>query len=194
MAYEDLIKAIEANAEERTREIRQRAENQAEEVVEKARNQVERITGRHREEAIRRAEIERNRIVSGIIRDTKLQVVKAKAEILERVFALAEQELVKSRQRPSYEASFRSFLLESLAEMSGDSVRVHLDPRDEPLCRKLVKELSPDPEIVADLHCAGGLNVSSNDDTFIILDTIESRFEKARELLRPEIYTILYGG
>jgi vacuolar-type H+-ATPase subunit E/Vma4 len=194
MAYEDLIKAIEASAEERTREIRQKAENQAEEVVKKAKGQVRQITESHRENAIRRAEIERNRIISGITRDTKLQVIKAKAEILERVYALAEQDLAKSRQRPLYAASFRSFLLESLEEMSGDSVRIHLDPQDEPLCRTLLKELSLDPEIVTDLHCAGGLNVGSKDDTFVILDTIESRFEKARELLRPDVFTILYGG
>ena len=194
MAYEDLIRAIEASAEERTQGIRQKAESQAEEVLERAREQVPHITETHRENAIKRADIERNRIISSITKDTKLQVIKAKAEISERVFALAEQELAKSRQRPSYEASFRSFLQESLEEMSGDPVRIHLDPLDETLCRRILKDLSLDPEIVPDLHCAGGLNVSSKDETFVTLDTIESRLAKAREILRPEVFTILYGG
>ncbi len=194
MAYEDLIEAIEANAQERTGEIREKALNQAEEVVQKAREQVQQIMDSHRENAIRRAEIERNRIISGTIKDTKLQVIKAKAEISERVYTLAAQELGKSRQRPLYEASFRAFLRESLEEMSGESVRIHLDPTDETLCRKLLKELPLDPEIVLDLHCAGGMNVSSGDETFVVLDTIESRLEKAREILRPEVFTILFGG
>ncbi len=194
MAYEDLIKAIEANAEERVGEIRQKAESQAAEILRRAREQVPQIKEPLRETAVRQAGIERNRIISGITKDTKLQVMKAKADISDRVYELAGQELEKSRQRPRYEVSFKQFLQESLAEMEGEQTRIHIDPHDDALCRKLLAELSLDPEIVADLHCAGGLNVSSGDDTFVVLDTVESRLKKAKEALRPEVFSILYGG
>ncbi len=194
MAYEDLIKAIESIAQDRIRERRQKAESQAAEIILRAREQVPRITEPHRENAIRQAEIERNRLISGITRDTKLQVLQAKAEISDKVFEVAGRELEKSRHRPHYEASFRSFLQESLEEMSGEKVRIHIDPQDEAICRNILKEFSSDPEIVSDLHCAGGLNVSSLDETFIVLDTIESRLDKAKESLRPGVFAILYGG
>ncbi len=194
MAYEDLIRAIEANAEERVREIRQKAESQAAEIVRRAQEQVPQIKEPLHETAVRQAGIERNRIISGITRETKLQVMKAKADISDQVFELSGQELEKSRQRPRYEVSFKSFLQESLAELAGEQTRIHIDPRDGPLCRKILAELSLDPEIVTDLHCAGGLNVSSGNDTFVVLDTIESRLKKAKEALRPEVFSILYGG
>ena len=194
MAYSDLIKAIETSADDRIREISQKAENQAAEIVRRAKEQIPQITKPQLENAVRQAEIERNRIISGISKDTKLQVIKAKAGISERAYDLARQELEKSRQRPRYEASFKLFLKESLDEMSGEQVRIHIDPQDDTLCRKLIREFSLDPEIFPDLRCAGGLKVTSGDETFVILDTIESRLEKARELLRPEVFTILYGG
>ncbi len=194
MAYEDLIKAIEVSADDRIRDIRQKAENQALEILQRAREKAPQIREPQRQNALRQADITRNKIISGINKDIKLQLVKAKDEILQRAYDLARLELTKSRQRPRYEVSFKSFLTESLGEMSGEQVRIHVDSQDEALCRKLLREVSLDPEIVPDLRCAGGLNVSSQDETFVVLDTIESRLEKAREFLRPEVYTILYGG
>jgi vacuolar-type H+-ATPase subunit E/Vma4 len=194
MAYEDLISAIEANAEERIREIRQSADIEAEELLERSQERSRQIIRVQRENAAKRAEIEQNRILSGIRAETKLQVIKAKAEVAERAFSLAEQELMKVRERSGYEAMFRELLKETLLDLSGDAVKVHINGRDEELCRKVLKDLGVNCEVIPDLHCAGGLSASTGDETFLISNTIESRLERARELLRPEVFTILYGG
>ena len=194
MAYEDLIRSIEASAEEQIREIRQRAESEAEEILEKSQEQSSKIVRVQRENAAKRAEIEQNRILSGIRAETKLLVIQAKAEVAERAFSLAERELTKVRERSGYEAMFRELLKETLLDFSGDAVKVHINKRDEELCRRALKDLGFNSEVIPDLHCAGGLSASTSDGTFIISNTIESRLERARELLRPEVFTILYGG
>ncbi|MDD1717073.1 MAG: V-type proton ATPase subunit E [Methanoregulaceae archaeon] len=194
MAYEDLIRAVEASAEEQIREIRQRAESEAEEILEKSQVQSSNIVRVQRENAAKRAEIEQNRILSGIRAETKLLVIQAKAEVAERAFSLAEQELTKVRERSGYEAMFRKLLNETLLDFSGNAVKVHINERDEELCRRALKDLGFNSEVIPDLHCAGGLSASTSDGTFLISNTIESRLERARELLRPEVFTILYGG
>ena len=194
MAYEDLISAIEASSEERIREIRQRAESEAKEILERTQERGRLIVRVQRENAAKRAEIEQNRILSGIRAETKLQVIKAKAEVAERAFTLAELELMKVRERSGYEAMFRELLKETLKDFSEDAVKVHINKRDEELCRKVLKDLGFNFEVIPDLHCAGGLTASTRDETFLISNTIESRLVRSRELLRPEVFTILYGG
>jgi vacuolar-type H+-ATPase subunit E/Vma4 len=194
MAYDDLISAIEANAEERIREIRQSADIEAKELLERSQERSRQIIRVQRENAAKRAEIEQNRILSGIRAEMKLQVIKAKAEVAERAFSLAELELMKVRERSGYEAMFRELLKETLLDFSGDAVKVHINERDEELCRRVLKDLGFNCEVIPDLHCAGGLSASTRDETFLISNTIESRLERARELLRPEVFTILYGG
>jgi vacuolar-type H+-ATPase subunit E/Vma4 len=59
---------------------------------------------------------------------------------------------------------------------------------------RVLKDLGANYEVIPDLHSAGGLIANTKDETFLISNTIESRLERARELLRPEVFTILYGG
>jgi vacuolar-type H+-ATPase subunit E/Vma4 len=49
-------------------------------------------------------------------------------------------------------------------------------------------------DIVTDISCAGGLNASTKDGRFVIFNTVESRFERAKVLLKREVYAALYGG
>jgi len=48
--------------------------------------------------------------------------------------------------------------------------------------------------IQSDIESIGGLCVSSSDEKITVLNTIESRVERARELLKQEIFGVLYGS
>jgi vacuolar-type H+-ATPase subunit E/Vma4 len=48
-------------------------------------------------------------------------------------------------------------------------------------------------QIATDVTCAGGLNVYSHDERFVIFNTLESRLKKAKEIYRPEIFSVLFG-
>jgi vacuolar-type H+-ATPase subunit E/Vma4 len=85
-------------------------------------------------------------------------------------------------------------LQDAVLELEGKEIRLHIDKRDEDLCKKLLPELRLNCEIVTDITSAGGVNASTKDEKFIVFNTIESRFEKAKGVLKSEIFTILYGG
>jgi len=85
-------------------------------------------------------------------------------------------------------------LKEAVLELEGEEIQLHIDKRDERLCKKLLPELNLNCEIITDVTCAGGLNAGTKDQKFIIFNTIESRFEKAKVLLRLDLFAALYGG
>jgi vacuolar-type H+-ATPase subunit E/Vma4 len=57
----------------------------------------------------------------------------------------------------------------------------------------MLAELKLNCEIIEDITCAGGLNAATKDGRFIVFDTVESRFERAKVLLKREVYATLYG-
>jgi vacuolar-type H+-ATPase subunit E/Vma4 len=71
---------------------------------------------------------------------------------------------------------------------------VHIDPRDEVLCRKTLSALGLSPEVRTDITTAGGVVAGLPDSSVIISNTVESRLERAKELKRREIHAILTGG
>jgi V/A-type H+-transporting ATPase subunit E len=98
-----------------------------------------------------------------------------------------------ARNNPSYRTSFRSTVREVMEELAGEEVRLHIDPRDEPLCREILKEMQRNCEVVPDLTSLGGLNATTTDERLWVFNTIESRLQRAKELMKSEIMSALYG-
>jgi len=78
--------------------------------------------------------------------------------------------------------------------MGVESFVVHVDPRDEPLCKKTLSHLNLSPEIRADLVTTGGVVASLSDNSVVISNTVESRLQRAKELKRKDIHAILTGA
>jgi vacuolar-type H+-ATPase subunit E/Vma4 len=57
----------------------------------------------------------------------------------------------------------------------------------------VLNELGWNSEIVGDLTSAGGLAVSTKDGKVVVSNTIESRLNNAKELLKREIFSTLFG-
>jgi V/A-type H+-transporting ATPase subunit E len=85
-------------------------------------------------------------------------------------------------------------LKETILELEGEEILLHIDKQDESLCKKLLKELKLNHEIVTDITSIGGLNASTRDGKFIVFNTIESRLETAKVQLKLEVFAVLYGG
>ena len=71
---------------------------------------------------------------------------------------------------------------------------IHIDKRDLELCREILKERGLDREVVGDLNTAGGVRITTADGKITVDNTIESRFERAKEILRQEIFSLLQRG
>jgi V/A-type H+-transporting ATPase subunit E len=82
---------------------------------------------------------------------------------------------------------------EAMEELAGEEVTVHIDPRDEPLCREILSEIQRNCKVVTDLTTPGGMNATTAGERLMVFNTLESRLQRAKELMKSEIMSTLYG-
>jgi len=194
MSIEQLIESVEVSAGEKITELRQKAGRDAEEIIKEAEGKDGIIKKRHLDTVKKAVEMERNKSLAKIKEETRMQFTRTKDEVYKKAFFEAQKILSSARSRADYENNFRKMLREVVLELEGEDIQLHIDKKDETLCKKLLSELKLNCDVVTDITSAGGLNASTKDGRFIIFNTTESRFEKAKALLKPEIFTTLYGG
>lgn len=193
MPYEELIEAVEVSAKEKISDLKEKTYREATEITKEAESKDESIRMRYLDAVNKAVEIERNEAIVKIKEETKMQLIRVKDEMYQKAFLKAKATLSSAREKANYKNSFRKMLKEAAAELAGEEIRLHIDKRDENICKKLLPELHLNCEIATDLTCAGGLNASTKDERFTVFNTIESRLERAKALMRSEIFTILYG-
>ena len=193
MTYENLITSMRVSAEKGITEMMQKAHQEGEEIKRSAEAKAETIKASHLENAQKSAEIERNKLIYNAKAENKMRIIKEKDAVIQRAFFDAKKSLDSFRDRPSYKEDFKKMLQEAVRELEGEKVRLHIDTWDETLCRQVLNELGWNSEIVGDLTSAGGLAVSTKDGKVVVSNTIESRLNNAKELLKREIFSTLFG-
>jgi vacuolar-type H+-ATPase subunit E/Vma4 len=193
MTYENLIASMDVSAEKSITERIQKAHQEGEEIKRSTEAKAETITASHLENAQKSAEIERNKLIYNAKAENKMRIIKEKDAVIQRAFFDAKKSLDSFRDHPSYKEDFKKMLQEAVRELEGEKVNLHIDTRDETLCRQVLDELGRNSEIVGDLTSAGGLAVSTKDGKVVVSNTIESRLNNAKELLKQEIFSTLFG-
>jgi vacuolar-type H+-ATPase subunit E/Vma4 len=194
MAIEQLIESVEVSAGEKITELRQKAARDAAEIIKEAEEKDEKIKKRHLDTVKNAVDMERNKSHAKINEETRMQATRTKDNVYQKAFADAKKNLSSARSHADYENNFRKLLKEIVLELEGEEIQLHVDKRDETLCKKILSELKLHYDVVTDITSEGGLNASTKDGKFVVFNTTESRFEKAKTLLKPEIFTTLYGG
>ena len=194
MPYEQLIESVEKSADDKIRGVTEKATREAEEILSEAAKRDETIKKRHLDTVKKTVDSERRKSLGKIHEKTRMSLIQAKETVFVKAFTEAQKNLSSIRERADYENFFKKLLNETLQELEGEEIQLHVDKRDEVLCKKLLSELKLTCEIVTDITSAGGLNAGTKDGRFIIFNTIESRFERAKVLLKREVYATLYGG
>lgn len=194
MTYTSLLESVEESARERERELKEKAERTIRDLTRDTEEQSRLIMKKYLDSAVRAAIAERNRERYLVNAKNKQDVIRAKEELLSRSFSLAERELSGIRSDPRYPVIFSSLLKEALSSLTGLEVKIRIDAKDLALCTKELKNLSIEAEILPDITTAGGVLVTNRSGDIVIANTVESRLERARELLRLELFTILGGG
>lgn len=193
MTYEDLLKSMEAAAEEKKEEILRNAARQCEAIVREAEEKADAIKEEYMTRARAIVADRRNRMLYKTRQDARAADIGEREKVLNAVYARVVSQIGKFREREDYRVLFSCLLSESLAEMGENDVYVHVDPRDEALCREIVSRMNGKFTIVPDITTAGGVIVSTPDNQILVHNTFESRLERAKVLLRREICKILFG-
>jgi vacuolar-type H+-ATPase subunit E/Vma4 len=193
MTYNDLIKSMENGAQESIDEALLMTERVISDILAESEKKSDKLKTEHLRQAMEKMKMERNMAVYSLKEELKADLSATRNSMYEKAFSGAEEILKKIRQDPAYQECFSRMLQEAMPDSGDGEVRIHIDRRDEGLCKSCMEKYTLKGEIVPDLTCSGGLNISTDRDKIIGYNTIESRFERSKEALRKDIYSILSG-
>lgn len=194
MTYDELMRSIDTAAAERKRELGEKAAHEAEGIRKEALGRAAGIRGEVMARAERKVATEREMELSRVRQEVKLELLKLRNELAGRAFEAARGRILALRASPSYRGIAKRLLGEAIGLAGGTDLIFHVDPRDRELFQGILGDLGRNSEIATDIETAGGLIVTSRDGRFVVTNTLESRFIRARDLLKGEISSILSRG
>lgn len=193
MDYESLMRSMEASADEKKREVIEKARREASAIVEDARANAAEIEKTHLLRATEAAVRDRNRSLYLARSEVKREIAGIKHEMFNRAFVGARTRLASMRDNNGYIVRFKKMAEEAASALGSHEIVLQVDKRDEALCRSAMPSNEHVYDIRPDIESIGGLNASTPDGKVVVLNTTESRLETARERLKMEVFSALFG-
>lgn len=151
------------------------------------------------ENAKKQAENLRRQIVGSsrlAARNNQLILVE---ESVKTVFEMVRKRLQTLHKEQAYEKLLNQALLNSLNEIGKNDLIIECNKTDYALVRKLVDSINKEKKtkmVVADknIDILGGIRAISSDGTLTYDDSIDSRIERLKPLIRKNIVQVLRGS
>jgi vacuolar-type H+-ATPase subunit E/Vma4 len=194
LAIDDILRALEDNAEDHIEAIKQDTQQRVNEIiseVEKEASRTKRLRLKKMEDAIKS---ECTGIVYSASLKAKNELIKAQEETVNEAFRLAEQRLSDLHSNEEYPKVFELLLEECLEVFNGEVV-LRVRPDDKALVDRLMADRQV-PYSISEtpLEASGGLVASSPDGEVVVHNSFESRLSKAKEILRLDISNALFSS
>jgi len=193
MPYTGLLQEVERSSAEEIREIRERTDAEIRALREDAELRAREIREAHLHEAERLAETERMKTLFQARADVSSRIAQARHDVYEGAFEEAGERLRGIRDRPDYPAIFQRLLQEAVSFFENRDLVLHVDPADEEICRKAADGIGLSGEILSDIQCTGGVIVETGGGRVRVENTIDSRLDRARESMKTEVFSALFG-
>jgi V/A-type H+-transporting ATPase subunit E len=115
------------------------------------------------------------------------------------VFEMAKRRLLSLHKEPDYENLIKQALMISLNEIGKNDLSIECNKTDSKLVRKVVESINKEKGtkmVVSDksIDILGGIRASSSDGTLSYDDSIDSRIERLKPLIRKNIVQTLRGS
>ena len=120
-------------------------------------------------------------------------------ESVKTVFEMARKRLQTLHKEEDYEKLLKQALLNSLKEIGRNDLTIECNKTDLALVRKLVDSINKEKKtkmVMADknIDILGGMRATSSDGTLTYDDSIDSRIERLKPLIRKNIVQVLRGS
>jgi V/A-type H+-transporting ATPase subunit E len=120
-------------------------------------------------------------------------------ESVKTVFEMVRKRLQMLHKEQAYEKLLKQALLNSLNEIGKNDLIIECNKTDYALVRKLVDSINKEKKtkmVVADknIDILGGIRAISSDGTLTYDDSIDSRIERLKPLIRKNIVQVLRGS
>ena len=115
------------------------------------------------------------------------------------VFEMAKKRLLSLHKEPDYENLIKQALMISLNEIGKNDLSIECNKTDSKLVRKVVESINKEKGtkmVVSDksIDILGGIRATSSDGTLSYDDSIDSRIERLKPLIRKNIVQTLRGS
>ena len=192
MGYEELIRHLIRTAESRRDGILARAREEAAKITEDARRTAEAVEPDGRDAAAREAERARDLRMNRVRQEANEAWLRARAAIVDAVLARVEERLPLLLGDARYPAVAERLYREILPELPEGNVLLRADGVTRAALERSASDarirFGPLPETEI-----GGVDASDEDGTFLVRNTLRSRFVKARPALMVELWRRLPG-
>lgn len=193
MSLQAILDKIRATGNAQILEIEGQMRSQASRILAQAEMEAQQIEADARANASAPAVAERARIIHRARLEALRIVGDVREDLVDTALTRTRERLASIRTDPSYPIVLRRLTEEALAELSSggtDGAQLLVDPRDSDVLRGILDELDLDLPVSEELHCWGGLIARSKDGRVVVINTFESRLERATTFLRGHIATL----
>lgn len=191
MAIDDILRALDEQAQADCDEIIGESREHAKLIVEEAERQAQEIHNKYVHQVERVATANASKKVNAARLESKMIVSSVKGDGVASVFDAARGEL-SSVRGAGYDALFSALAAEAFDGVSGP-VTVHTAPADTALAEQAAAAAGLSAEVVGDLDSAGGLVVDTGGGKIIRRNTLEDRLDRATQFLQADVAKILFS-
>ncbi len=186
--------------EELRKKLLEQARSEAEKIINDAKCRAEKIIEEAEKDWLEKSRIEKEKvfaaaeakariIVSEAKRKARMKIVETKNDLLKEIFDSAWN-IIKERRDINVDASLRNLLNEALNYIH-DIQRIYVSDKDIEIMKQIISTNNIDAEVTTK-DIVGGLIAESRKGE-IVDNSYETRFNRAKQLLIPEIARILWG-
>jgi vacuolar-type H+-ATPase subunit E/Vma4 len=192
MAIEDILRALDEQADNDCRTVVDNAKQQAKSIMSEAKAEADRV----RAAKVASTEMQVSARAAQIVNSAKIErrrrVAAAQDAGVDRVYADAGAALKGSRGSKEYEVLFLALAKEASERAIGD-VAIQVAPDDVALATKVMSELGLKGEVDSSADILGGLTVISSAGRVYRRNTFDDRLAKVRRHVQSEVAEILFA-
>lgn len=192
MAIEDILRALDEQADGDCRALVETAKQQAKSIMADAKAEADRI----RVAKVTATEAQVRSRAAQMVNAAKLErrrrITAAQESGIDQVYADAGTALSATRGTKAYDDLFRALAEEASARSIGD-LAVQVAPDDEALATKVMSDLGLKADIDASADILGGLTVISSGGRVYRRNTFDDRLAKVRKHVQSEVARILFA-
>lgn len=192
MSLQAILEQIQQAGAAQVQEVLAQAEREVEAALTEARARSEQVHQAAYRQALAPETAQSARISNQAHFEAECLVGKARERLVEQVLERVRQQLSNFRASDRYPDVLLRILYELLPGDNGlrsmkHNVVIEADPRDRDLLERLFREKAMDVPVEYSLSCWGGLCAHSPDGTVRMINTLESRLERALPFLKQRL-------
>lgn len=194
MPINEMLAALEQEGKEHCQKILADARAQAKQKIKETEEAGLELEKQLVAEADSKLEKERSKAFKEANFSVNKSIIEKKEELIKQLFKKLN-DTFQSRMQASSADTFKKLAIEAIdrVKTGRKEVIVSVNKKDIENAKRVFNQLDVEYKVDNNLNTIGGLIIKSADGKITVNNTLESRAQKAQQLLKPQIITLLFG-